>query len=59
MDTVPPEVVWIVSEHVIVLQLEVFYHPFCALSVAVVPGAETTSLLWPQVDHLSDLIEWV
>lgn len=51
--------VWVVSEHVVVLELQVFYQPFGALSVTVVPGAEATSLLWPQVDHLSGLVEWV
>jgi len=50
---------WIVSEEVIVLQFEIFYHPFGALSVAVVPSAEASSFLWPQVDHFSGLVEWV
>jgi len=51
--------VWVVSKHVVVLELQVFYQPFGALSVTVVPGAEATSLLWPQVDHLSGLVQWV
>ena len=59
MDAIPSKVMWIISEHVIVLQLDVFYEPFGTLSVAIVPCAETSSLLWPQVDHLSSLIQWV
>jgi len=59
MNTIPSEMMWIVSEEVIVLQFEIFYHPFGALSVAVVPSAEASSFLWPQVDHFSGLVEWV
>lgn len=34
-------------------------HPLSTVSVAVVPGAETTSFLWPEVNHFSDVIGWV
>lgn len=46
--------------HVIVVeQVHVIDLPLEALLVAVVPGAVTTTLLWPQVHHLSSEIEWV
>ena len=35
------------SKIVVEMHVHVSDHPFEALSVAVVPGAETTSLFWP------------
>jgi len=34
-------------------------HPGEALSIGVVPGAETSSLLWPQINHFSSVISWI
>ena len=34
-------------------------HPGEALPIAVVPGAETSSFLWPQVNHFSSHVCWV
>lgn len=47
------------SEVVIELHVHVCDHPLCAASVAVVPSAETTSLLWPDVNHLSGEVGWI
>lgn len=41
------------------MEFHVFNHPLEALSVAVIPGAETSSLLWPQVNHLPCHVSWV
>jgi hypothetical protein len=41
------------------MEFHVFNHPLKALSVVVVPCAETSSLLWPQVNHLSSHVSWV
>ena len=47
------------SKIVVVVELHVLDHPLEALSVTIVPGAETSSLLWPQVNHLSSHVSWV
>ena len=47
------------SKIVVVVELHVFNHPLEALSVTIVPGAETSSLLWPKVNHFSCHVCWV
>lgn len=47
------------SEVVVVLELHVMQHPGEALSIAIIPCAETSSFLWPEIDHLSGVIGWV
>lgn len=47
------------SEIVVELHIHVCDHPLEALTIAVVPGAETSSLLWPQVNHFSGEVSWV
>ena len=59
MDSIPSEPVWVISEVVKVLKFHVLNHPLGTLSVAIIPGAEASALLGPQVKHLSGLIEWV
>jgi len=34
-------------------------HPGEALPIAVVPGAETSSFLWPEINHFSSVISWI
>ena len=41
------------------MKLHIDDHPLEALSVAVVPGAETSTFLWPEINHLSSAISWV
>lgn len=41
------------------MKLHVYNHPLEALSVAVVPGAETSTFFWPDINHLSGVISWV
>ena len=47
------------SEIVVVLDFHILDHPLEALSVGVVPSAETTSFFWPEINHLSCHIGWV
>ena len=37
----------------------VLEHPFVCLSIAIIPCAETSSFLRPEIDHLSGVIGWV
>ena len=41
------------------MKLHIRDHPLEALSVAVVPGAETSTFFWPDINHLSGVISWV
>ena len=47
------------SEVVVVLKFHILNHPSEALSIIVVPGAETSSFLWPQVNHFSGVVGWI
>ena len=46
-------------EVVVVLELHVVNHPGEALSIAIIPCAETSSLFRPEIDHLSGVVGWV
>lgn len=47
------------SKIVVILKLHVFNHPLEALSIAVIPGAETSSLLWPEINHFTSHVSRV
>lgn len=47
------------SKVVVVLEFHVMQHPGEALSIAIIPCAETSSFLRPEIDHLSGVIGWV
>ena len=47
------------SEPIIEEHIHVSNHPLHALTVVVVPGAETTSLLGPDVNHFTNKVSWV
>lgn len=41
------------------MELHVLDHPFPAISIAVIPSAVSSTLLWPDINHFSDVIGWV
>ena len=47
------------SEVVVVLKFHIMKHPVEALSIAIIPCAETSSFLWPQINHFSRVVGWV
>jgi hypothetical protein len=49
----------VASEVVVPMELHIRNHPSKALPIVVVPGAETTSFLWPKVNHLSGHVSWI
>jgi len=49
----------VASEPIIVLHVHVSEHPLPALTVAVVPGAEASSFLGPDIHHLARLVDWI
>lgn len=53
------EPVGVAAHEVVVELVHVLVLPSEGLSIAVVPGAVSTSFLWPQVDHLSAEVGWV
>ena len=34
-------------------------HPGEALSIAIIPCAETSSFFWPEINHFSGVVGWV
>ena len=47
------------SEVVEVLKFHIMQHPGEALSIAIIPCAETSSFFWPEINHLSGVVGWI
>jgi hypothetical protein len=46
-------------EVVVVLKFHIVHHPGEALSIAIIPCAETSSFLRPQINHFSGVVGWI
>jgi hypothetical protein len=49
----------VTSEAVEELDFHILYHPLKALSVIVIPSAETSSFLGPEIYHFPGQVGWV
>lgn len=49
----------VASEVVVIVNLHILNHPSEGLSVVVVECAESSSFLWPEINHLSCGVSWI